>query len=307
MGGMGGGGGAGGGMSCVNTENKVLAATQIHFGEGNNGQWKSVGFNIDGLVSTGTSLDVCQPNSGGSASTAYPDGIAGIDNSFGKNVLPLWLAIIPTFVTDVNTSLQNGNFNMMLAMDCLPPAGDVTSLLTRLFNGTALGMPAKFDGTDVWPVRPELLSDPMNPASSSIMYANSSVMNLVYDSGNKVPFVLTIPMMNTWITLKLYSAHVTMNLAADHNSATGGIIGGVLKTEEFITEFDKVGAALGLCNTPIYMNLVTTMRQASDIMADGSQDPTKTCDGISIGLSFNSAQVQLGNVGPMIPMAQTCP
>lgn len=294
-------------MSCVGTDNKVLAAHQLHFGEGNNGEWKMVGFNIDGLSSTGASLDVCQPNSGGSGSTAYPDGVNGIDNSFGRNVLPLWLNLDPSFITDVNKSLQNGNFTMMLGMECLPPMGDVASFVTRLFNGTSLGMPPKWDGSDQWPVRPELLSDPMNPASSMITYSNSSVKNMVFDSGNKVPFVLTLPMANTWITLRLYSAHVTMNLAADHNSATGGIIGGVLKTEEFISELTKVGSSLGLCGTALYTYLLMAIRQASDIMADGSQDPTKTCDGISIGLTFDSAQVQLGSVGPTIPMAPSCP
>ena len=37
--------------------------------------------------------------------------------------------------------------------------------------------------------------------------------------------------------------------------------------------------------------------QASDIMQDGTQDPTKTCDGISIGIGFEARVVQLGAAG----------
>jgi hypothetical protein len=36
------------------------------------------------------------------------------------------------------------------------------------------------------------------------------------------------------------------------------------------------------------------MVQASDILSDGTQDPTQTGDGISIGLGFNATVVQLG-------------
>src|SRR5215510_1795150 len=52
-----------GGGTCGPTEGTTLAITKLYFGEGNNGQWKSFGFNIDGLVSDATSTDLCQPNS----------------------------------------------------------------------------------------------------------------------------------------------------------------------------------------------------------------------------------------------------
>src|SRR5262245_50566063 len=74
--------------NCMPGMGTVLAASALRVGEGMNGEWKKFGFNIDGKVSTGTSMDVCKPNAGGNGNTAYPDGDNGIDNSFGKNVLP---------------------------------------------------------------------------------------------------------------------------------------------------------------------------------------------------------------------------
>src|SRR4051794_19151454 len=50
------------GLTCTMGEGTVLAGTKLLFGEGNSGQWKKVGFNIDSLVSTGASKDVCKPN-----------------------------------------------------------------------------------------------------------------------------------------------------------------------------------------------------------------------------------------------------
>jgi hypothetical protein len=299
------------GLTCMAGEGTVLAGTKLLFGDGNSGQWKKFGFNLDGKVSTGSSKDVCQPNAGGMAGTAYPDGDLGIDNSFGKNLLPQIIAFYPTWVTDTNNSIQNGNFNVLLKLECLPPTGDVPVLTTKLFGGTSLGMMPKFDGMDKWPSEPELLSDPMDPLSSTIVFNKSSVIGTMFDSGKNETFLLTVPLKtvtkSTSIKLSLYAAQTTMILAADRKSATGGMIGGVLNTEEFVAEVKKLGELFGYCNSPLFTNLVTQIRQASDIMADGSQDPAKTCDGISMGLGFEMSEAQIDGVGPVTPVGLACP
>jgi hypothetical protein len=300
-----------GGLTCMSGEGVVLAGTKLSFGEGNSGQWKKVGFNLDGLVSTGASKDVCKPNSGAPPDTPYPDGDEGIDNSFGKNLLPQIIAVYPTWANDINNGIQNGVFTVLLKMECLPPMGDVPAFTTKLFGGTTLGTMPKFDGTDKWPVAPELLSNPMDPESSLILFKESSVMGTTFDAGKNETFILTVPIktqtMTTSIKLTLYAAHTTMTLAADRKSATSGRLGGVLNTEEFVAEMKKVGPLLGLCDSPLFANLITQVRQASDIMADGSQDPNKTCDGISMGLGFEMKEVQLGDVGPAAPVGTACP
>ena len=300
-----------GGLMCAPGEGRAFAVTKLAFGVGNSGQWKKVGLNIDGLDSTGASKDVCKPNSGGAANTAYPDGEMGIDNSFGKNLLPTILALDPTWENDVNFGAQNGFFNVLLKMYCLPDTGDVGQFTTKLFGGTALGSKPKFDGTDKWPVAPELLSDPMDPESSTISFDKSSVIGDNYDSGKNVTIILAIPITvqnkTSSIKLTLYSARATMTFGPDRKSATGGIIGGVLNTEEFVAEVKKIGYLVDLCDNAAFPNIITQVRQASDIMADGSQDPNKTCDGISMGLTFEMKEAQLGPVGAAAPVGMSCP
>src|SRR4051812_48586688 len=53
----GGSGGSGGTPACPSGEGIALAASELSFGEGNSGEWKAVGKNIDGLVSTASSKD----------------------------------------------------------------------------------------------------------------------------------------------------------------------------------------------------------------------------------------------------------
>lgn len=299
-----------GGLMCPTNEGTALVVTKLAFGEGNSGQWKKVGLNIDGLESTAASLDVCKPNSGGATTTAYPDGDDGIDNSFGKNLLPTLLSLDPTWVGDVNSGAQNGYFSVLLKLYCLPPMGDVSGLTTKLFGGTSLGSKPKFDGTDLWPVAPELLNDVTDPESSAVVFENSSVIGSQYDSG-KGAFILTIPITvqgkNASIKLTLYSARATMTLGADRKSATGGTIGGVLNTEEFVAEVKKLGTLLNLCGSSVFENVITQIRQSSDIMADGTQDPTKSCDGISMGLGFEMKEAQIGKVGPKAAVGMGCP
>jgi len=308
-----GGSGGGGGeqASCPTNEGQVLAVKQLFFGEGNSGEWKKVGYNLDNKVSTGQSNDVCKPNAGGSPQTAYPDGDDGIDNSFGKNLLPTILSLYPEWVTDINNGIQNGNFTAMVKLMCLPPAGDVPALTTKLFGATKLAMPPKWDGTDKWPVEPGLLNDPMDPESSAITFPNSSVMGATFDAGKNGTFILSVPVKtqskSTSIKLTLYSAQMKMTLADDRKSATAGMIGGVLNTEEFVAEIKKVGDLLNLCGNPLFDNLVTQVRQASDIMSDGTQDPSKTCDGITMGLGFEMVGAQIGDVGPANPVGTACP
>lgn len=300
----------GGAAPCPSKMGTTLALTKIDLGPGNNGQWKKIGLNIDGLVSTAASTDVCQPNAGGSKSTAYPDGDNGIDNSFGKNLLPLILALDPTWHEDVNSLLTMGNFNAMLKMYCLPPKGDA-KITTKLFGGTSLGSVPVFDGTDKWPVAPELLLDPKDPESSSITFADSTVTGDKYDSGKGQTVILTLPLsfnnMSTNIKLTLHAAQVIMNLSADRKSATGGVIGGVLNTEEFLDQVKKIGWVYSLCGMAEFDNAIKIARQASDIMTDGTQDPKKTCDGISIGIAFEMKEVQIGDVGPAAPAGMACP
>lgn len=308
--GTGGAGGSGGGPTCMG-EGTVLAATELFFGEGNSGEWKTVGINIDGLVSTAASKDLCKPNADAPTSTPYPDGDQGIDNSFGKNLLPLVLSLYPTWVSDINNNIAKGFFTALLKMYCLPPTDDVPVFTTKLFGGTTLGAVPKFDGTDKWPVAPELLSNPMDPESSSLIFDKSSVTGTMFDSGKDKTFILTVPIKtqsnSTSIKLTLYAAQVTMTLAEDRKSAKSGMISGVLNTEEFVAEVKKIGALLGLCEGQVFTNLITKVRQASDIMTDGSQDPNKTCDGISMGLGFEMKEVQLGEVGPVSPVGASCP
>jgi hypothetical protein len=264
------------------------------------GGWKLYGYDLDGRASTKESVGLCKPRAGGSPAAVYPDGMEGRDNSFGKNILPVILGLSSDISTQANQAITDGEFTIMLDMSTLGTSADCNSMTTKLYGGANLGAPPKFDGTDMWPLIPELLNDTMDPASAKIVFAKSYVVKNTWVSGTKGTVKLALSISGFTISLDINSAVITVDLDGDRNGGTNGTIAGVIQTEALISEISKVAAAFdeSFCdpNSPTLQSILNQIRQASDIMADGTQDPATECDGISIGLGFNAKAVQLGPV-----------
>jgi hypothetical protein len=93
------------------------------------------------------------------------------------------------------------------------------------------------------------------------------------------------------VPLVIHRAVVTATIAPDGASATGRI-GGVVSADELATNLSHVGGKLP-CECPGLDGVLTQFRGAADMLVDGSQDPTKTCDGISIALEFEAVRAAL--------------
>jgi hypothetical protein len=312
-GGAGGAGGVGGGGGCVATDGIVLAVSQLFLGDTDfNGvtsatAWRQLGFDIDGKVSTASSTDLCQPNAGGNPSSVHPDGDAGIDNAWGKNVLPLFLALTPDYSTQVNDLIDAGEFTMMLAFIGLAAEADKPAFTTRLYNGAPLGHPAAFDGSECWPVVRELLDDPADIESSKTVFPASTLQGNAWSSGGVG--TVTLELGGFPMRLRIHQARMTTMLDPNHQGATLGQLGGVIDTEEFIVEVKKAAGAFdpSLCEGGTIESIADQFRQASDILKDGTQDPLQTCDGISIGIGFEMESAQLGGVAqPAPPVDDPC-
>lgn len=262
--------------------------------------WKQYGFNLDGKVSDTSSKDLCKPAAGGVPSSIYPDGNDGIDNSFGKNILSIILGIEAAPSVAVSDSIAEGSFTIMLKIDGLGADADYNPLTTKLYGGGDLGAPAKFDGTDQWPVLPELLNDPSNIDSAKVVFPKSYVVGNTWVSGGQGDLNLNLSVAGYSLGLTIGGALIAMDMDEDHKGAVNGTIAGVLETEVLITELQKIVGAFqpSLCEGSTIEGILNQIRQASDIMKDGTQDPNKECDGISIGIGFSAKEVQLGAIAP---------
>ncbi len=117
-----------------------------------------------------------------------------------------------------------------------------------------------------------------------------------------------------WHLLKIHHAIVTMDLAPDRSGATNGTIGGVLDPGEIQEELRRyltnLAATAGLvpkvCTDPGVMQAADDLRGGCDVALNGTDDTTKPCDGITIGLGFNATQARLGSVGAPIAYPDEC-
>ncbi len=284
----------------------VLAINKLYLGDTNrdgtpnaaNG-WKQYGFNLDHLISTKDSKNLCKPRAGGAPSSIYPDGDQGIDNSFGKNILPIILGLAPDASDQLNAGIAEGSFTIMLDIKALGAAASYNPLTTHLYGGAKLAAPPAWDGSDQWPLIPELLNNG-NPDDPKVKFASSYVNDNEWVSGSSAPLNLQLSVAGFALNLTIGQAVIATKLGADHKTASEGTIAGIIDTESFIEELRKVAGAFdeGLCSGSTFDSLANQLRQASDIMKDGTQNTAAECDGISIGLGFDMTEVQLGPVAP---------
>jgi hypothetical protein len=266
--------------------------------------WKQYGFDIDGRISTKESTDLCKPYGMATKAMAYPDGNDGIDNSFGKNILPILLGPAPDISMLANAAITNGEFTVMLKMEGLGMETNCNPMNTLLYGGANRGAPPKWDGNDAWPVAVELLNNG-DINAPKISFPKSYVVGNTWVSGTSGTVSLGLSFQGLTFTVNVNRAIIAVDLAEDHKSGMNGTIAGIIETEALVEEVKRVAGAFepSLCdpNSPLLLSFLDGIRGASDIMLDGTQDPTKTCNGISIGLGFNGKVVQLGPVAPPAP------
>jgi hypothetical protein len=140
------------------------------------------------------------------------------------------------------------------------------------------------------------LNDPLDIESSKVVFANGSLTTNVWQSGTLPTITLAFPTPVGDLSLTIHNAQMSLEIAADHKSGINGQIGGVLDREELVLEVKKLIYGVN----PLFCGLFDPdqIRRASDIMNDGTQDPTKVCNGISIGIGFTMKELTLGGVAP---------
>jgi len=276
------------------TTTTTFAISYLYFGDGNNGQWKQYGINLDGLDTNASSTDVCQPSTGGSMSTLQ-DAPGGLDNSFGYRILPILLALFPNFASEQNNAIAQGNTTLLFSL-VKPSTCSASPFLAHEYLGAKLSSQPKFDGTDVWPIDNASVIDPMD--STSAVTQNSNLTNDVLTVTTSAPITVRLLLNTGGFDITIHNVTSVMQLDPTHTTAKSGIIAGVINTEELVAAVSSfMNRSMGLsCNSSLIQNLITQIRQSSDILSDRTQDSTKTCNGISIGLGFNASIVQLGNI-----------
>lgn len=263
--------------------------------------WKSYGFNLDGKVSTKDSFDLCKPAAGAKPSIIYEDGEAGIDNGFGKNVLPIVLALAADTSAKTNAYIEKGAYSILIRIQGIGAGQTGTFSSSAATGGFPPDQSPQWNGLDAWPVRSSSLfgGDPSNPKSkfpgSEVTLAGSG--QRVWQSFGAGEMELILRSSGFDMKIPVRGLRMSAVLSDDNSKMTGGMIGAIVDTDAFVAELAKVAASFdpSLCPpSATFQSLAQQISQAQDILLDGTQDPGQTCDGISLGFGFDAEQAQWG-------------
>lgn len=286
------------GNATTDTSERTFAVNTLKLGTNN--EWKKLGYNIDGKVSTGSSKDVCKPVPGGPTSP-HQDGDNGIDNSFGANVLPILLPLQQDLPQLASKALENGSFTIMIQTKGLAAGAtaDATGLSGQLFAGGrysddgdgGLGAPPAFDKSTDWPVLPAILNGSDVASGSKIKFANSYVSEGTFVTGDRLTVSLNLNFSGIQLDLSVRNAIITMKPSG--SDMNDGIISGYLDTKEISAAITKVGGRLStqFCGGTAIDSFIQNLQYSSDMLSDGTTSADRECDAISIGLGFTAKEI----------------
>ena len=286
-----------------------FAARKIYLGETDRTgmpvaqAWKAYGRNIDGIISVaGVDNGECRRIAGASSSSAA-DGNNGIDNAWGKTVLGFILGLQPTPTKSTNQLIEGGARTLMLKF-AEPPkqTGSAPFALVSAENTFAL----KWDGSDSRPIAESSTTG----GKPRTVFAVAAMAGGVLTSGvGSAPFALSFNFGGAALDIPIRLPQVSLKISVDGKTGSEGTISGVVDTEEMVASIEKSAGFIStqLCGGSTLDTIKQVIRQASDILVDGTQDPTKDCNAISIGIGFDAVAVAVGPVaGPVGPAKDPC-
>jgi hypothetical protein len=293
----------------------------------NSAAWKAYGYNLDNLVTTKSSSDVCTLAAGASKTT-QADGNGGIDNSFGENILPI---VITTAGSDaasrINTSIQDGSFTIMTYVtgfdDTAGSTASATGLTGLLLAGGSYanahdGGAPTWDTTTHWPIVPTIMNGcsattgcgsgctygsaagacAVNPlTAATITFPQAYQAGGTFVNGSPSSLSLNLSIGGQSLSINVHSALITFQPKAP-GSITDGTIAGVLITDELVNALQSVAGNIStsLCSGSAFQSIAQQIDQASDIVIDTSSGAVSNssgvmCNGISIGLGFEGTEI----------------
>ncbi len=300
---------AGDGPGVVFALRKIFLGDTTWDGAPSPSAWKQFGYNIDGKISAKTATDLCKPAQGAAPSSIYPDGNNGIDNAHGKLLLPILQGLFQDVSAQINQNIADGGGTFLLRVDGLGGSPSAVDLAARWYGAAPTNVPPKFDGNDVLLVTYESLIQPSDVDSAKSSFLGSYVNNYTVVAAPPTTAVVRLGAAGLQMDLTVNRAVITLESDASYSKGAG-IVSGILYTEEYVEMMRQIAGSLdpGLCTGTTFESLADQIRQASDILSDGSQDPNKTCDAISFGMGFEAVAAKLGAVAaPVPPSPKPCP
>lgn len=278
-------------------------------GTSSSSAWKSIGFDLDTTSSTTSRTGSCRAIADG---VVVLDGVEGIDNSFGQNVV-LALAKVVNDASEPSSSasaaVRAGKPTLLLDVSDLAAATPALGLFVSApFGATGAASP-RWDGSDAWPVDPRSLAGATVSEGPKLRLAvASSDANATLARGDGT---IEVPLMIGANVLRLPLRNVTVRIyAAEAGAAVEGTLGGVVAIDELVRAVEGFVAQ----SSPSFCTPSTTLTQVRSILRSNADfrlagnDSAQDCDALTVGLAFSAQAVAAPSAVGSAPSPQApCP
>jgi hypothetical protein len=265
--------------------------------------WQQYGFDLDGWSSTPGQGFHCTPAAGGKIKDIETDGLDGIDNSFGRNFVSILSSLSSDLGTQLNHDIQMGDQSYLIGLDKLGSSPSYSGLTGGWLpaQGGKDATPSTWsNGSYEWNPRPEFLNA---DGTAKIGLGEAYMAGRTLVARPTTPLVVRLLLAGVALDITIEKPILAVDYSADGAQGSLGNIGGIVDTEKLIAGMKAVAGSFSssLCSGATFDSIAAQIRQGSDIMLDGTQDPTRTCNGTSIGLGFSTRAAKRGAPAPSSP------
>ncbi len=291
--------------------------------------WVSKGYDLDGLCSNPPDPMVeCLAPAGDSVPEI--DGEEGIDNAMGHTVLPLILALHPTWSGQIPLFMAQGRNALLVRVrgwNGLDDDSRVEVVMAQSFYarpGLPDGSGPIADGGPLpdggaldailWPL-PRWDGEDWFFAAEGGFLDGREDQPLLYDDNAYVTagtVVMRIPDRQsiiftgerTAIVVRLTDAKITMRLSADHIDVEEAVVAGRWAIIDALSSFEHLEICRGSVD---YARTQRLLELAADVRSrPGTGGPGTQCDAISTAFSLTGTRGRWGGIVPSYPLPNAC-
>lgn len=258
--------------------------------------WSVHGYDLDHICTTKAdsiaNIGTCRRPEGAQQDSLV-DGERCRDNNFGRHVGTILRSAAPDTEKNLAEQLGLGAATWLLRIDDVDPAADdpyAPAMLYRVADERMSAIKMMWDGTDVRAIHSDTVLD--GDVDRGVFTLPSGyVAKGVWVSGEPSRLDLNVPVTATlFVPMKLQSAVITLDLATSK-----GVVAGAIAREDVEAVLRPIADNGGVCpGTNLYTQMLNTVAKMPDVFLAGPnlQDTSRTCDGVSAGMSFAVAPIQ---------------
>ncbi len=313
---------------------QLFIGTSLLDGTRSDDAWQSFGFDLDGTCTNSATcanspFDVvsCQPplaSTGAPAAIAF-DGETCRDNTFAR-LQPVAAAVPDIGIRfglseeAINCQLWSGNFNNITKVSGYNGEANDDQVRVDYYRSAGVTAPSGWDCLDGNGV---LLTDfretfPRWLTSSAWFVGDADLTGPIVEPGQLPDSIFADPnayVRDGYLVVR-FPDGTPFHLPGDNAPYPGfkiilnqvvwvakperaqdgtwrmldGLVSGRMMPEDLKQSFRDIG----FCGGPLWDGTVNFIDENSDVLVDGANDPSRTCDSMSVGLAFTTAQITPG-------------